>query len=103
MALPTDQFTSDLRATITDLPDTIVHEGDTISAVAGDLTTAKELEDFGLLGDRGLEIHAVLADFGTTPAVGQTLTARGLTLRIERIIDDPSSASIRLICMEDDR
>lgn len=78
---------ADIARILTDAGNTATIDGQTYNCIVSTAMLKKPLDDGGFIIDPGIEIVALVDDFGTLPAIGTKATTGGQEYRIvERMV-----------------
>lgn len=88
MSFVTENFERHLNKAISDLTDTLVYKGQTVSGVFSDLTTSHTLEPGGVVIDDGSSFVCNESSFTTLPDSDELVTVNGKAFRIESLMKD---------------
>ena len=99
MAIDTAVLDLDLGYVIADLPATFVIHGETITAMAGELTEAEQNDELaGLFTDRSRTVQAQVSSFDVAPAIGETCTIDGTSHRVTMLTTSADGVGYTLQC-----
>lgn len=89
---------SDLPAMFADMGEPVTYAGRTFNGFFDTGSNLFEHGGMGSLEEQSLKITAPLASFGATPMPGQSITARGVTYKIQsrRFLEDGSVIELSL-------